>query len=80
MKKIQGIEFRDGELLELALEGKYIVKYNTIFLARYSQNAGARLEKVWRNYGDLPLTKRGRFHVMDFQQVNSLVGFELLVA
>ena len=73
------IEFRDGELEALAQDGKYIVQYKTIYLARYTKNAGARLEKVYYSREKLPLTNRGRFHVLNFEGVNRLLGFKLLV-
>ena len=77
--KSNGIEFYKQELEKLAFDGKYIVKFRTVYHATYSKNAGARLEKIYRYKGELPLTKRGRYHVMDFLAVNKLVGFELLV-
>ncbi len=80
IKTSAGIEFREGELLELAQENKLVVKYRTIYAARYSLNGGECLEKVYRYQGDLPLTKRGRFHVMTPTQVNSLLGFDLFHA
>lgn len=77
--KSNGIEFEDGEVLKAAQEGLYIVKYRTIFQPRYSENAGERIEKIYSYKGKLPLTKRGRFHMMKKEQVNSLLGFELLI-
>jgi len=82
MEKIittQGIEFKERELMDLAMDNQYIVKYNTVYLAVYTKNAGARLEKVYRYRGDTQLTKRGRFHVMGYERVNDLLGFELLI-
>jgi len=75
----QGIEFIKSELMTLAMDNQYVVKYNTVYLAVYTKNAGARLEKVYRSRGDLPLTKRGRYHTMDYKRVNKLLGFELLI-
>ena len=77
MKTLHGIDFKDGEIMEMAQNQDLIVKYRTIYAARYSENAGERLEKVYYYRGKLPLTKRGRFHVMGIKDVNRLLGFEI---
>ena len=77
MKTVDGMEFKDGEIMRIAQSQKLVVKYRTIYAARYSENFGERLEKVYRYHGKLPLTKRGRFHVMSIKEVNKLLGFEI---
>ena len=78
--KTQGIEFEESELMEHAISGKYIVKYNTVYQARYTENTGPSLRKVYKSRLDRPLAKRGRYHVMRYKEVNALLGFKLLVA
>ena len=80
MTTLHGIDFKDGELLKAAQDGLYIVKYRTILQPKYSENTGEGLQKIYSYKGKLPLTKRGRFHTMKKEEVNSLLGFELLIA
>ncbi len=78
--KRSGIEFREGELTKLACEGVYIVKGKKVLQPRFSVNGGESLQEIYKTLESLPLTRRGRFHTMDFRGVNSLLGFELLTA
>ena len=57
----------------------YIVAYRDIYFIDWSNNAGRYYaRKIYTKYGDLPLTKRGRFYVYPAKWVNDLLDFQLL--
>lgn len=58
----------------------YIVAYRDIYVIDWSNNMGRYYaRKIYTKYGDLPLTKRGRFFAYTAKWVNDLLGFDLLV-
>jgi len=75
-----GIELYADELLKMAQENIYIVKYRRIYQVKYSENAGFSTNEIYRYRGKVPLTKKGRYHRMKYKQINNLLGFELLAA
>jgi hypothetical protein len=57
----------------------YIVAYRDIYFIDWSNNMGRYYaRKIYTHYGDLPLTKRGRFFADKAKWVNDLLGFQLL--
>ena len=83
--KLAGIEFFGAELEELMQSNeRYIIKYRSIYYlspANYKDNGKPKfkVEEVYKHTGILPLTKRGRFHTMNYKQVNNLIGQELFI-
>ena len=59
-------------------EKKYIVAYKTVYQPFYSVNAGFYAMPVYRSTDKLGLTLRGRFFHQTGDQVNRLIGHELL--
>ena len=81
-------ELTDQEMTQIAFsDTPYIVSYNDVYFMRWSKGAGASMEFVYKHNPrqcstrakGLPLTRRGRFHKMNFKEVNKLIGFELLI-
>ena len=74
-------EFTEAELMEMAADNIYIVNFRRVYSVRYSKNAGPSARSIYHNPpGTIPLTKKGRYYTMTFDQVNALLGFELLTA
>ena len=80
MAKMYGIEFKDGELRQLAEAGMYVVKFRTVFQPIYDSKTGEGLRYVYYGAHDRPFTKPGRVIMMDAGIINKLLGFELLEA
>lgn len=74
--KIGSTELTETECSAIRDGGKYIVNYSGVYQIEYSQ-AQRRYYgmKVYNNKG---MTRRGRYHVMSGEEVNQLIGFELL--
>ena len=81
MVKMAGIEFDEREIIQAYFEHKYIVKYRTIYALEWCENLyGCKVyarEIYYKNF-DIPLTKRGRFHLMSASEINKLLGFEFI--
>ena len=83
---LAGIEFYGKELDELMEKNeRYIIKYRSIYfleVANYKDDGKPKykVRKVYDHTGELPLTKRGRFHTMNRAQANRLIGRELFAA
>jgi hypothetical protein len=79
--RTQGLEFWGGDIQTMIENGEYIVKHRAILQPEYSKNGGERLRIIYHYSKEgLPLTKFGRFHKMKADEVNSILGFELLTA
>lgn len=80
---LAGIEFYGKELDELMeKDERYIIKYRSVYyleVANYIKdgNPSYKVRKVYRETGNVPLTKAGRFVTMDYKGVNNLLGQEL---
>lgn len=57
---------------------KYIVAYKTVYQPFYSVNAGYYAKPVYRSTEKQGMTLRGRFFHLTGEQVNKLIGFDLL--
>lgn len=74
------VELSREEVQEFVDAGRvYIVAYRDIYFIDWSNNAGRYYaRKIYTKYGDLPLTKRGRFFAYTAKDVNNLLEFDLL--
>lgn len=59
------------------LDNKYIVSFRRVFQPFYSQNAGFYASELYYAR-DKSLTKRGHVTYLTGDEVNSLIGIELL--
>ena len=75
---LAGIEFFQEELEEMMENNtRYIIKGRHIYwldVANYVTEPKFKVRKEWYHDGPLPLTKRGRYVVMDNEGVNHLIG------
>lgn len=80
MYKLKGMEFTENDLKCLYVNNKYIIKYREVYQINYSKNAGYYLQLIYKQPKNeyLPLTKRGRHLALNANEVNNLVGFELV--
>jgi len=79
--KIAGIEFRPAEIRAAIDDGReWLAKGRTLYFVSYSRNAGFAACPVYKERGDLPLTSRGRFALLNAAAANSLVGFNLCLS
>lgn len=74
------VELSREEVQEFVDAGRvYIVAYRDIYFIDWCNNMGRYYaRKIYTKYGDLPLTKRGRFFAYTANWVNDLLGFDLL--
>ena len=81
MYKLQGIGFTENDLKRLYVNNKYIIKYRKVYQINYSKNAGYYLQLIYKQPKNeyLPLTKRGRHLALKANELNDLVGFELVI-
>jgi len=80
MIKLGNVEFNENELQELYANGKkFIVQFRAIYQVFYSKNMGFYANKIYNEYGKLPLTKKGRYFMGNAKFVNDLLGKELVV-
>jgi len=81
--KIGNIELTEKEANQFYFDKKrYIVSYRRIYQLNWCENykhgGGVYGTEIYYHKGDLPLTKKGRFFAMTAEQVNKLLGFNLL--
>ncbi len=74
--KIGTVELTEQEAEKLYFEKKYIVNYSGVYQLFYS----AAQHRVYgqKIYSSKGLTKRGRFFAFTAEQVNHLIGYELV--
>ena len=74
--KIGSVELYNEDAFKLYQEEMYIVTYSKIYSLHYSQAQQAVYgREIYYSPG---MVRRGRFHTHTAEQVNKLVGFELL--
>ncbi len=74
--KIGTVELTEQEAEKLYFEKKYIVNYSGVYQLFYS--AAQRRVYGQKIYSSKGLTKRGRFFAFTAEQVNRLIGIELV--
>ncbi len=66
--KIGNVEMYEWEAKRCYEENKYIVCYTTVWKVNKTPQGkyvGERVYKLWRKYGEVGLTRRGRYYVTD---------------
>ena len=75
--KVAGsIEIHPAELEWLYNHDYYILKYREIYQIHYSRNAGYYASLIYK--AARPLTKRGRWDHARAEDINDMLGFDLL--
>lgn len=89
MVKVGRIELTDAEALGMYFSGKrYIVAYRTVYALEWCANytnpdgshGGVYGREIYYHYGEMPLTRRGRWFAHTAAEVNKLIGKDILVA
>lgn len=76
--KIGNVQLTEQEASSIYSAGKYVVTFSRVYQLFYSVNAGYYGQEVYRCPKGQNMAKRGRFHVMNGNDVNRLIGIELL--
>ena len=74
--KIYNVELTESECEKIMIEKKYIVTYSRVIQLHYNVNAGYYGTELYYHKG---LAKKGRFHLLDSNDVNHLLGFDLVL-
>lgn len=79
--KIGNVELKTYEAKEIYISQKYIVTYSKIYQVMYSQVQGllyGHIVYVKPQNTGIGYTRKGRFAIMDANQVNKMLGFNLI--
>ena len=84
MQKLANINFTEQEFNKIKSDyfnknEKYLIKYNTIYLINYSENAGFGARQVYKNYDRTPIIQRGRFIIVTPKFCNELIERKLFL-
>lgn len=86
--KVGTIQLMNSELNDLYFSGKrFIVAYRKVYAIDWCSNyvnpdgtyGGAYGHEIHYHAGKLPLTKRGRWTAKTAEEVNRLIGYDLLI-
>lgn len=70
----------EDEIKDALKEGKYLVGYRTIYQPRHGKNSGYHLDRLYEqpDKQNTPLTLRGRYCWMSAEEINAMLGWQLL--
>ena len=74
--KIFNVELTENDCEKIMIEKKYIVTYSRVIQLHYSVNAGYYGTELYYHKG---LARKGRFHLLDCNDINRLIGFDLVL-
>ena len=86
--KVGNIELMNSELNDFYFSGKrYLVAYRKVYALEWCENyvnpdgnyGGVYGHEIYYHDGKLPLTKRGRWAAKTAEEVNRLIGRDLLI-
>jgi hypothetical protein len=77
--KLANIAFRENEIREAIAGDKTILAKGRKLYAILETRHGIIARPIYQERGSLPLTQRGRYHILSPAAANKLVGFSLCI-
>ncbi len=78
--RVGSFSMYEDEIRDALKEGKYLVRYRTIFQPRFGKNSGYHLDRLYEQLDkqSTPLTLRGRYCWMGADGINAMLSRPLL--